>query len=142
MFAVLRRVHRSRGTDPHAGAVAVEFALVLPVLLMLVFGIIDFGRAYNAKISLTQAAREGARARALGADTAATASRVQLAAGMVSGSVVVDAGSPCPAVPAATDVATVKVTYAFTYITPIGALVGFVAGPITLSGKGVMRCLG
>ncbi len=48
------------------GATAVEFALVLPLLLLLVFGIIDFGRALNAQITLTQAAREGARLEALG----------------------------------------------------------------------------
>ena len=48
------------------GATAVEFALLLPLLLLIVFGIIDFGRALNAQITLTQAAREGARLAALG----------------------------------------------------------------------------
>jgi Flp pilus assembly protein TadG len=120
----------------------VEFALVLPILLMLIFGIIDFGRAYNAKISLTQAAREGARVRALGGDAVATTNRVQQAAGFLAGSVSVDSGVPCPTVPLSSDVATVKATYTFSYITPIGALVGFASGPVTLTGKGVMRCLG
>jgi Flp pilus assembly protein TadG len=133
---------RPRG-DRQSGAAAVELALVLPILLLLVFGIVDFGRAYNAKISLTQAAREGARARALGADAAATTTRVQLAAGFLpAGSVSVAAGTPCPASPSATDVATVTATYTFTYATPIGALAGFAAGPVTLTGTGVMRCLG
>ena len=44
----------------------VEFAFLLPLLLLVVFGIIEFGRAYNAKIELTGAVREGARAAALG----------------------------------------------------------------------------
>jgi len=44
----------------------VELALLLPLLLLLVFGIIEFGRGYNAKIELTGAVREGARAAALG----------------------------------------------------------------------------
>ena len=48
------------------GSVAVEFALVLPVLLLIVFGIIDFGRALNAQIELTGAAREGAQAGGFG----------------------------------------------------------------------------
>ncbi|WP_026556464.1 TadE/TadG family type IV pilus assembly protein [Arthrobacter sp. 35W] len=43
------------------GAAAVEFALLLPVLLLLVIGIMEFGRAYNIQISASQAAREGAR---------------------------------------------------------------------------------
>src|SRR5215472_18044642 len=59
-----RRGRRVRGGD--RGAAAVEFALLLPLLLLLVFGIIDFGRAINAQITLTQAAREGARLAALG----------------------------------------------------------------------------
>ncbi|MFI7585166.1 TadE/TadG family type IV pilus assembly protein [Kocuria sp. M1N1S27] len=47
------------------GAAAVEFALVVPILLALVLGIIEFGRAYNAQISLTHAARETARTMAI-----------------------------------------------------------------------------
>jgi Flp pilus assembly protein TadG len=43
------------------GAVAVEFALVLPLLMMLVFGIIDFGRAYYTLNQIISSVREGAR---------------------------------------------------------------------------------
>ena len=43
------------------GAVAVEMAIVLPLLLMLLIGTIEFGRVFNIQISLSQAAREGAR---------------------------------------------------------------------------------
>jgi TadE-like protein len=43
------------------GAAAVEFALVVPILLMLVFGIIDFGLMIRANTVLANAAREGAR---------------------------------------------------------------------------------
>ena len=43
------------------GAVAVEFALVLPLLMLLVFGIIDFGRAYYTLNQVISAVREGAR---------------------------------------------------------------------------------
>jgi len=52
------------------GAVAVELALVIPVLMMLLVGIIEFGRAYSVVISLDGASREGARALALGRTTA------------------------------------------------------------------------
>lgn len=44
------------------GAAAVEFALVVPLLLTLLFGIVEFGAAYNAQIVVTNAAREAARA--------------------------------------------------------------------------------
>jgi Flp pilus assembly protein TadG len=43
------------------GAAAVEFALVMPILLLLLFGIIEFARAWNVRQTLTDAAREGAR---------------------------------------------------------------------------------
>jgi len=43
------------------GQSLVEFALVLPVLLMFLLGIIEFGWLFNAQISMTSAAREGAR---------------------------------------------------------------------------------
>ena len=44
-----------------AGQAMVEMALALPVLLMLVGGIIDFGWLFYNKIALNNAAREGAR---------------------------------------------------------------------------------
>ncbi len=44
-----------------SGAAAVEFALIVPILFLLIFGIVDFGRAYQAKVELAHAAREGAR---------------------------------------------------------------------------------
>lgn len=43
------------------GAQAVEFALILPVLLIIVMGIINFGYAFSQKLALNQAVREGAR---------------------------------------------------------------------------------
>jgi Flp pilus assembly protein TadG len=43
------------------GQAMVEMALLLPMLMMLVFGILEFGRAWNAHQALTDAAREGTR---------------------------------------------------------------------------------
>ena len=48
-----------RGRD--RGAAAVEFALVVPLLLLLVMGILDYGRFFFDSVSLRQGAREGAR---------------------------------------------------------------------------------
>jgi Flp pilus assembly protein TadG len=53
-------------TTNEDGAAAVEMALVLPILLLLVFGIIEFGFIFNRYISVTHAAREGVRQLALG----------------------------------------------------------------------------
>lgn len=43
------------------GAAAVEFALVVPILLALLLGVIEFGHYFNVQISATHAAREAAR---------------------------------------------------------------------------------
>jgi Flp pilus assembly protein TadG len=43
------------------GATAVEFALILPLLLVLIIGLIDFGRMGFVQVSVTSASREGAR---------------------------------------------------------------------------------
>jgi len=51
------------------GQSAVEFALVLPLLLVLLLGIIEFGWFLNAKITITGAAREGARYLAIHKDS-------------------------------------------------------------------------
>ena len=50
------------------GAAAVEFALLLPLLVLLLFGLIQFGLAFNTKIQATNAAREGARMAVVGID--------------------------------------------------------------------------
>ena len=47
------------------GGVAVEFAMLLPLLVLLVFGIIQFGVLFNNYIAITHAAREGVRWAAL-----------------------------------------------------------------------------
>lgn len=43
------------------GSQAVEFAILVPVLLLILLGIVTFGFVFNAQITVTQAAREGAR---------------------------------------------------------------------------------
>jgi len=54
------------GVRADRGAAAVEFALVCVLLVMLLVGIVEFGRAYSAQLAVTHAAREGARAAAVG----------------------------------------------------------------------------
>jgi len=50
-----------RQAAPERGAALVEMALVLGLLLLLVMGIVDLGRAYNNYMIITNASREGAR---------------------------------------------------------------------------------
>lgn len=53
------------------GAAAVEFGLILPLLVMVVFGIIEFGTAYNRSQGMEAAVREGARFASAGTETTA-----------------------------------------------------------------------
>src|SRR3954454_17305402 len=59
-----RRHSRSEGRE--RGQAMVEFALVLSLLLLLIFGIFDFGRAINYWIDATHMANEAARYAAVG----------------------------------------------------------------------------
>ena len=60
------------------GNAVVEFAFVLPLLLMVCFGITEFGRAWTTKSIITAAAREGVRLAAVTApDVARVTQRVQ-----------------------------------------------------------------
>jgi Flp pilus assembly protein TadG len=61
---------RSRGD---AGQAAVEFAIVLPVALIAVLGIVQVGIALRNELAVNVAAREGARAAAVTADVSAAA---------------------------------------------------------------------
>lgn len=58
----LSRAMRSRPPgSAERGAALVEFALLLPVLVSLILGLTTSGIAYNRKISMTDAVREGSR---------------------------------------------------------------------------------
>ncbi len=46
---------------PRAGAAMVEMALVLPLFILIIVGIIEFGRAFMVQQMVTNASREGAR---------------------------------------------------------------------------------
>lgn len=124
------------------GAAAVELALMLPILLIVVFGIVQFGFYYNATIELSGAAREGARSMAIDKNTT-TATAAATAAAANSCGV---AGDPCTVsfVPAAVDSCpvgkdvTVSVTRNnFSFNIPFVPVV-----TVAVSGKAVMRCGG
>jgi hypothetical protein len=57
----LDRFRFTRTGGNERGAALVEFALILPLVMSLVLGLITGGAAYNRKLSLTNAVREGSR---------------------------------------------------------------------------------
>lgn len=120
------------------GAAAVEFALVVPILLTLVIGIIEFGRAYNIQTTLSNAARDGVRVMALQNDVEAAKSAAVLAAvglGIPESDVAVTPINCAPE--ASTPTATVTVTYPFELLSGFLPIDNF-----NLTGTGSMRCNG
>lgn len=117
------------------GAAAVEFAILLPVLLMLVLGTIEFGRAYNAQITLTNAGREGVRVMAIANDPVAAKAAAKKAAAPASTAI---SDSDITLTPSAcTTGAQMTLTIKYNLSTLTG-----IAGPFPMTGKGVMLCGG
>jgi Flp pilus assembly protein TadG len=63
---------RARGHRRERGSLTVEFALVVPVLIAIMFGIIDMGRFVATRTMLSQSAAIGGRAACLGNATTTT----------------------------------------------------------------------
>ena len=124
-----RPVDRNRKWARNRGQSLVEFAIILPVFLMIAFGTIDFGLAFDASIGVSNAAREGARLGATQPSTSAITARVQEVAGRLNNanlSVTVSCktsgGAACPGgVAGATTGGSivVRVTYSYHLMTPI-----------------------
>ncbi len=118
-----------------------EFAMVVPIFLILVFAIVDFGMGFHAWITVTNASREGARIGAVGADTATIEARVvDTASSLVEDDLaitVVNAqGAPGESV-------SVDVEYDYELITPLSNVLGIFGGglgsPITFHSESEMR---
>jgi Flp pilus assembly protein TadG len=57
----MRVLDRQRKWQKRRGAIIVEFALIVPFLFIVVFGVIDFSRAYSQLNAINAGLREGAR---------------------------------------------------------------------------------
>lgn len=120
--------------NPERGAAAVEFAILLPLLLLIVIGMVEFSRAYNAQITLTNAAREGVRVMAITNkpdDAKVQAQKAAALLGTIPTSDIALSESSC------TNPTQVTLTIKYNLQTLSG-----IAGPFTLQGKGVMLCGG
>jgi Flp pilus assembly protein TadG len=69
----LRATAQGRRAQGDRGAVAAEFALILPILLVLIFGMVQLGLTYQRQEAVHAAAREGARVASLPTTTTAQA---------------------------------------------------------------------
>jgi len=134
----MKRSARPARARADAGEALVEFALVLPILLVLSLGMLDFGRAFHAKSLLDMAAREGCRVAIVTKplDQALIVSRVET---------ILDSGGFKPnAVTSSEDanrLVTVQVEMTFKFLTPgVFSLIGAkFDNTMEMVGRAVMR---
>jgi Flp pilus assembly protein TadG len=141
-MAMTTRVARWRS---ECGSQLIEFAIVVPLLMLLLAGIFDFGMLFRAFEAVTNAAREGARVGVLPAyqpaDVQARVAAYMTASGLTDPYTVNVVNVPV-ATAAGTFTAravTVNYTYRFAVLGPIGAMFGGTFGTIPLQAVSVMR---
>lgn len=127
------------------GATAVEFAFIMPLLVLLVLGIAEFGHAFQVQGTLSAAAREGVRAMALRNDPVDARNVVRTAAASLDPAITDDqidivvvggTSETCPTTGAGDTAVRLTISY------PMPFLTGFFGAHIGLTGTGVMRCNG
>ena len=137
MKAATRMSARLGHVRNSSGNAMIEFALVFPMLLLIVFGISEFGRALRTVQALNSAAREGARLAAVTEpDAGAVTARVNevLTAAQVPSSGIVIEGPLGAGLEQ-----TVRVTVTSDFEVLSGTILETFAGTLTLQGVSVMR---
>lgn len=134
-----------RQVTSERGAELIEFALILPLLLLIMLGIVDFGFMFQRYEVLTNAAREGARIAVLPGYTTADV-RARVCAYVETGGLPVTGGCPVPSNPAiavtnvpiampagpALEGKSVTVTFTHSYMF-VGPIAGLFSGTFTTS---------
>jgi Flp pilus assembly protein TadG len=147
------------GTTPQKprkerGQSLVEFALVLPLLVVFLLAILDFAWVLRSYVTITNAGREGARYGVTCKTDADIQSRVvDLSSNLLSTSDVsvafTPSGNPCasgtyPSNPPLDAKVEVEVTYTYQWITPLAGMANMLSGGVipsdlTLTSKSIMR---
>jgi Flp pilus assembly protein TadG len=133
------------------GVSAIEFAIILPVLVVLIFGMIEFSVLLYDKAMLTNASREGARAGIVYSDPRPSDGEIQtvvnnycqdhlitFGAGSTVSTTVARAGSGSGGEEVAGDPLTVTVTYQYDFLV-LPNLITSLTGGINLNATTVMR---
>ena len=119
----------TRGQRRQRGQALVEFALVFPVLILLLMGIFDFGRAIVAYNTVANCARGAMRAAIVDQNTTVIRDAALRQMTSLNGDGIDVVYTPCATPKIGCD-ASVAVSYDWSPITPV---IGRIVGPITLS---------
>ena len=145
-----------RLSENEKGTSIVEFAIILPVLLILIFGMVEFAALFYNKAVITNASREGARAAivfrtdANGNYTPYQQVDIQTIVnnyvgnyliGFPRGTATIPAFTPCPQTPTpgSDNYAVVQVSYGYHFLV-LQNLLSFLQSPFTLSSSTTMAC--
>ncbi len=120
------------------GQSLVETALILPVLLLLLTGIIDFGLLFNSYLVVSNASREGARQAAVGKTDAEIRSAASNAAVSLDPARLEIGITPGEAARDTGDSVTVTVRYGYSMITPV--IAAFFPEEFDIETSTTMRC--
>lgn len=139
------------------GATAVEFALIAPVLFLLIFLLADIGRLGYVQISLNSAAREAVRASSFGLTSTEINAIANSAAGGAAGIATLNGSSTVTVTPVQSCSAStslgrtteIQVSTSFQWVTPMDLFLNVAPGgsrdfstAINLTASGVMVCAG
>ncbi len=118
--------YKTREGQRERGQGMVEFVLVLPIFLLLVFAIVDFGMGFHAWLTVTNSAREGARLGAVRGTQSQIVQRVQDTSDSLDQSNMTITVTNAEGAPGTSVV--VDVEYDYTLITPLDNILGMISG--------------
>ena len=140
-------MHRKIKINNQSGAALVEFAIVLPVLLVLIFGMIEFSVMLYDKAMITNASREGARTGIVYSypTPISTTEITQTVDDYLQGHMITFGSSSTPNVAVSAECAatgdplTVTVTYNYNWLV-LPNFIQTLSGLTTLEAQTTMRC--
>lgn len=100
------------------GQSIVEMALILPIIMLLFMGIVDFGRIMNSQIQISSASRSGARIAAIGKTDAEIINFINLSTSTLKVENLIITITPNQASRSSEDIVTILVEYDISIITP------------------------
>jgi Flp pilus assembly protein TadG len=119
------------------GQSMVELALVLPILLVLLMGAVEFGRIFHSYLIITNASREGARVAVLGSADTSINSRVSQVTSTLDSTKLRTSITPNPDQRQSGALTTVEVRYSMSLVFPFFDT--FIPNPLTITSRTTMR---
>lgn len=119
------------------GQSIIETALIMPIIILILMGIIDFGLLFNNYLVITNASREGARSAAVGSTDSKVIDTVISITSTLDQTKMTTSIYPSESLRKNGDQVTVTVDYDYYLLTPV--ISAIIPNPVHIKGKTVMR---